>query len=273
MNDREIRILEAFSQFPFLTAEQVIALQIYGPGSYQKVRTLLKRFVDLEYLLRDTPLSDKPVGGVAYIYWLATRGRNVLEKERDADFSAWRFPSEMREFVKSFHLRHCLGVNDFLICAKHLPSLSPAITIQTVLHDFTLKREMQGAPVIPDGLIKFASGEAPCLWLEYDRKTEKEEAFKEKIKRIVALMEQGFDDWFETPLEQFTWAVATPFGDQRARQLRHWCEQELAALRQLHRAPVFLFATLPEHLDPAVVFLSPLWEIACEDGKHSLVKE
>ncbi|HEY7348785.1 MAG TPA: hypothetical protein VH599_10760 [Ktedonobacterales bacterium] len=79
MNDRAIRILDAFSQFPFLTAEQVIALQIYGPGSYQKVRAILKHFVDLEYLLRDTPLSDKPVGGVAYVYWLATRGRSVLE--------------------------------------------------------------------------------------------------------------------------------------------------------------------------------------------------
>ena len=42
MNERELQILEAFSQFPFLTAEQVIALQIYGPGSYQKVRAILK---------------------------------------------------------------------------------------------------------------------------------------------------------------------------------------------------------------------------------------
>ncbi len=272
MNEREIQILEAFFQFPFLTAEQVLALHIYGPGSYQKVRSILKRFVDMDYLLRDTPLSDKPAGGVAYVYWLATKGRSMLEREHDSDFSAWRFPSEMREFVKSSHLRHCLGVNDFLICAKHLSSLYPAITIQTMLHDLILKREMHDAPVIPDGLIKFASGEAPCLWLEYDRKTEKEGAFKDKIKRIVALMAQGFDEWFETPLEQFTWAVATPFGEQRAGQLRHWCEQELAALHQLHRAPVFLFAALPERLDPAVVFLSPLWEIACEDGKHSLIE-
>ncbi len=272
MNDRETQMLEAFSQFPFLTAEQVIALDIYGTGSYQKVRAILKRFVDLDYLLRDTPLSDKSAGGVAYVYWLASKGRSFLEKEVEADFSAWRFPSEMREFVKSSHLRHCLGVNDFLICAKHLPSLYPAITIQTVLHDLTLKREMPGAPAIPDGLIKFASGEAPCLWLEYDRKTEKEEAFKEKIKRIVTLMEQGFSEWFETPLEQFNWAVATPFGDQRARQLRQWCEQELTVLRQTHRAPVFLFAALPQDLDPTVVFLSPLWEIACEGGRHSLIE-
>ena len=96
MNEREIQLLEAFSQFPYLMAEQVIALDIYSAGSYQKVRSLLKRFVDLDYLLRDTPLSDKGTGGVAYVYWLATKGRSFLEKDRGADFCAWRLPSEMR---------------------------------------------------------------------------------------------------------------------------------------------------------------------------------
>jgi hypothetical protein len=270
LNQRETQILEAFYHFPFLTAEQVIALDIYGPGSYQKVRANLKTFVDLDYLLRETPLADKQVGGVAYVYWLASKGRTYLEKERGLDFSTWRFPSEMREFVKSSHLRHCQGVTDFLLCAKRLPSIHPAITIKTVLHDLTLKREMQGAPVIPDGLIKFGSGQEPVLWLEYDRKTEKEEAFKDKIRRIALFMDQGFDDWFETPLEKFTWVFATPFGEPRATQMRQWCEQELTRLRQTHKAPIFLFAPLPDNLDPTVVFLSPLWEIASEGGKHSL---
>lgn len=270
MNQREAQILEAFYHFPFLTAEQVIAQDFYGPGSYQKVRANLKAFVDLEYLLRDTPLSDRPAGGVAYVYWLATKGRTFLEKEEGLDFSAWRFPSEMREFVKSSHLRHCLGVTDVLLCAKKLPSVHPGIKIKTVLHDLTLKRQMQGAPVIPDGLIKFGSGQEPALWLEYDRKTEKEEAFKDKIKRIVAFMDQGFADWFETPVEQFLWAFVTSFGQARAQQMRLWCEQELTKLNQTHKAPVMFFAALPEQLDPAIGFLSPLWEVACTNGKHSL---
>jgi hypothetical protein len=270
LNQREIQILEAFYHFPFLTAEQVIALDIYGPGSYQKVRANLKAFVDLNYLLRDTPLSDKPAGGVAYVYWLATRGRTYLEKEQGLDFSGWRFPSDMGEFVKSSHLRHCLGVTDFLLCAKRLPSVHPAIKIKTVLHDLTLKRVMQGAPVIPDGLIKFGSGQEPALWLEYDRKTEKEEAFKDKIKRIATFMDQGFADWFDTPVEQFLFAFVTPFGQERATQMRQWCEQELTRLHQTHKAPIMFFAPLPEQLDPAVVFLSRLWEAACEGGKHRL---
>ncbi len=270
MNQREIQILEAFYHFPFLTAEQVIALDIYGPGSYQKIRANLKAFVDLDYLLRDTPLSDRPAGGVAYVYWLASKGRTFLEKERGLDFSAWRFPSEMREFVKSSHLRHCLGVTDVLLCAKHLPSIHAGIRVKTVLHDLTLKRMMQGAPVIPDGLVKFGSGQEPVLWLEYDRKTEKEEAFKDKIRRMVAFMDEGFTDWFETPVEQFLFAFATPLGSERAIQMRQWCEQELTRLHQTHKAPVMFFAALPEQLDPAGVFLSPLWEVACETGKHRL---
>jgi len=271
---REAKILQLFHPFPYLTDTQALHLLaargIYKLGSAKAISAKLKRFTEENYLYRTTPLVDIVGGSAFYVYWLGAKGRHYLADEYHYDFSEWRHPSRMTDFVKSSHVWHCLGVTDFLIAASYLPHVNNHIQIKTMFHDFTLKREMQGCPVIPDGLIKFASGDEPCIWLELDRDTEKEEAFTSKLRRIIALMGHGFDEWFETPLALFTWAFVTPLGEHRVGEMRTACEKLLHEMKHEQLGEKFLFAYLPTSCDPHHVFLSPVWEMPFQSHKYPL---
>ncbi len=273
---REAKLLQLFYSFPYLTDKQVVHLLVsqgmYKLGSAKAMSAKLKRFTDENYLHRTTPLVDIVGGSAFYVYWLGTKGRHYLTSEYNDDFSDWRHPSRMREFVKSSHVWHCLGVTDFLIAASYLPQVNNHIHITSMFHDFTLKRMMQGCSVIPDALIKFTSGDEPVIWLEYDLKSEKTEAFETKIRAIISLIQHNFQEWFDTPIHLFTWAFVTPTGEHRCCEMRTICETVLQEMNTLHLADKFLFASLPTSYNPQEVFLSPVWYMPFQSQRYALLE-
>ena len=274
----ETKILEAFWHLYYLTAQQVTDL-LYSPKSFETVSKTLLRLADPEdkYLLRARPFDDA-LQNVPFIYYLATKGRNHLITN-GYDFTGWRYPSDMKDFIKSSHLPHCLGVNDFLILAHQFVKQHPEIKLIKFLHDFTINKILQTL-VRPDGLLHFLLSpdtEAPngyeaSIWLEYDRKSEKEQAWRDKMKRIVELMYYGFDQAFSSPLDTFTFAVVTPFGEHRLGELLLWTERQLTEMNQKQLGGKFLFYALPENSDAKEVFLDMVWNMPFTTEKYRLLE-
>ena len=222
-------ILQALYAFPYLTALQICRL-LFSPGSIQGVRQHLKELTDLEQVKRAPLYSQKR--NPEYIYWLSTKGRNILRRH-GYEFDSWqKEPKQMEAFLKSYHFDHYMHTANFLIEMTLLDTINPTLSVPIVMHYFTLNR-IRIAATIPDGWVKVsnANGEASYFCIEVDMQTEKEEAFQEKIRGILSFIEhneyhqvyhQGVDENI-TPL----WLFYTPYGHKRQDAMLSWIEAQL----------------------------------------------
>jgi hypothetical protein len=271
------QIFSAILKHRGLTVEQVTSL-FYKPGSLTYVRVNLKELVDNKYLKR-MYFPTPGAGASPFVYSLNNRGIHYLV-QRDLYLDGYK-PIASGNY---YFLLHLLMLNDFAISASLLPRLNLDITLSSWLHEWQLKQLPVSAKVnntevssVPDLWFDFTvragSQKKPYqmpLWVEIDMGTEWGKKFKDKLTDIVHLVtEQAYEQRFG--VKQVTVAFATPGTIKRRDLMRQHIKTVLEELGKLRFADLFLFASLPQGLDPKTVFLSPIWYTPTSDTPLSLL--
>lgn len=267
----EHRIVDAIGRYHFLTIRQIMRVLGYRSGTKRTIEKRLSWLAAHEYLL-GTPGYSQDAGLPPTIYRLGKQGRDYLEGQLPL---RRRFrPSDV---WKREHLAHVLGLNDVLIAAERLALESQeTIWLADMQHDHLLQERpfrvtlpyRQSVSVVPDGWLdfRFPRLDKPplreCYWVEYDRGTERQDAFQEKIQRIMALAlaPDAYEARFGTNL--LTVAIVTLPEQQaelRRNMLLTWIRDEARRVGGV-REDLFFVTTLDAAiLSPTDVFSSPVW--------------
>jgi Replication-relaxation len=273
-------LLRSLNTLHLATAEQLCRLN-YRRGMLTTVQTRLKDLVDHGYCL---VLSQPTIRGrAAYVYTLARKGLNHLAAQ-GIEVPDYFRPSEEREREANFlFLSHSLALTDVLVAADLFLKAEPAYTIQTLLHERTLKRtpfhtsfarngKTERFTLIPDAYMEFwhrtnEGREEPIpVYVEVDRGTEDQKFFRKRIRSYsVFVTSQAYRSVANLPA--ITIAFATTKGEKRVAQMREWTRRELAATSEPKwLADLFLFTHLPEEIEPRHLFLAPVWYVPSDDS-------
>ncbi len=274
---RDHDYLQAIKQHRGLTVEQMTRL-LYKPGSLTYVRVNAKELAQEKYLSR-IHFPTVSTGASPFVYSLGIRGLRYLA-ECDSDIEGYR-PLKSENY---FILKHLLSVNDFAIAARLLPRLTHDVELVSWLHDWQLQHEPVSATInntdvssVPDLWLDFTvragSQKKPFampIWVEIDRGTEWGKRFKDKLTALVLLVtEKAHEKRFG--VQNITVAFATPRSIKRRDLMRQHIKTVLEELGKLRFAELFLFASLPQELDPREIFLSPMWYMPAKDTPLSLL--
>lgn len=259
-------ILKLTHEYHFLTVSQVTRLR-YSAGSETTAQDRLKRLFDAGVLAR-VRLLHVGTGNTEYLYTLSTKGQKELQEIGIASFSRYR-PTDTQT-LKLPHLQHLISLNDVLIAARLLSRSHPSISLVAMQHDLDMKKkplkvavDNDNVSLVPDGFLDFRlsiAGRlyAMPLWVEIDRGTEWGSTLKKKLRSIVsAVNAQAFEALFG--VSTITVAIATTEGQKRVNLMRSFIKDELINMGLAHLSNIFLFASLPEKIDPLHLFLSPVW--------------
>ena len=111
--------------------------------------------------------------------------------------------------------------------------------------------------------------------------THQKPRFQKKIATYVSFINEGlYEQAFHTT--SVVIAFVTPTGDKRAKQMKLWCEEQLAATpvyrssqqptNYTDDATLFLFGVVPPGgLCPTEVFCSPMWFAPFDTQPQSLL--
>ncbi len=256
-------LLGALGRFHYLSAPQLTRL-LYSPGSLTYVQEHLKRLFHAHYVERVYLPTITPHGSSLAVYTLASEGIAYLKRAGLAPEGRFR-PSEQahREWL---FLRHTLEANELLISAHRLARAHAEITVAQM----KCERELKHAPVyvqagkerigvVPDGWIdvRFDDLQA-CVAFELDRDTVEREAFRRKVRGLLAYADGPYAAAFGT--SSLTIAVVTTAGERRMTELLTWTQHEFIERDAREQADLFRFAAFdPAATDPHAIFFAPLW--------------
>jgi hypothetical protein len=270
-------ILRYIYTFHFLNLEQVMRLLRYSPNSKRNCQKLLKELRDHLYL--DSPrLPRAYLGNPPFVYCLSREGLNYLrDLGYDTDF---RFRQIDHNQPSYSWLNHLMALNDFLICACLLPNSGYSIALETVIHEWIIKRrfntsvevrikketggfEKKTVGVIPDAFInfRFRNNLHMPLLVELDRDSESRWKIREKVYSLLAYVDGPYAKLFEVDPDMATIAFVVADNNTHRRDLiLHYIESVLKETNRLSDAEMFYVAALPSGiLSPIDIFLSPLW--------------
>jgi hypothetical protein len=114
------------------------------------------------------------------------------------------------------------------------------------------------------------------FWLEFDRNKENKNAWKEKVRRIVAIYEAAMD-YFDAP--GFTIMVVIRAENQaiarhRLEMLKAWTEAVLTQEGKEEWGQVFLFTDYdPAVTDPDEFFLTRIWDVPFDTLRQALIPD
>jgi DNA-binding MarR family transcriptional regulator len=267
----EDRLLRAVGRYHFLTVYQLLRLLGYKQGTK---RTVEKRLAALEasgHLIRKRGYTQGP-GQAPAIFVLGPEGRDYLKKSlplrrRFRPSDTWR-----RDF-----LEHVLGLNDVLIAAERLAEdANGLIWLAEMQHDQILQETPfvvsmpngQTASLVPDAWLDFRfprAGQRPlreCYWVEFDRGTERQDAFRDKIRKIIALSinPASYEERFATnnlTVAFVTWPEHQP--ELRRDMLLSWIRDEQRRSGELRPDLFFVTALDAAVLSPQEVYCAPVW--------------
>lgn len=248
------------------TAEQLTRLH-YSPNSIKRVQARLKLLTDNGYIQSDS-VPTRNYRSPLY-YALAQKGARYLSGAGLDMPPAFR---ASKEVGKSYlYLAHTLEVNDLLIAAMLLQKDYPALSLDSFLHERTLKHQpykftWQNHPItlIPDAYIVFGLNREERrahfpLLLEHDRATEEKQHFRQRIRAYIALL-KGEHHRELLGVGAITIAFTTFTGSSRLEQMRAWTRQELDDTKEdTSIGARFRFAALPYPVTPVQAWLAPVW--------------
>jgi hypothetical protein len=266
---RQDAILLALWDYHVLSTDLIVKLLFKSPGATSSAQTLLLSLYSMGYVQRKRlARDDGNTGKGFYIYGLATPGRNHLaEQGRDVDP---RFrPSDFAALSRTA-VFHTLATNAVVINLQLLTRSQP-VQIAAWLHDHQMRRAPvrvatpAGATsgVVPDAWVDLRTNRGDGVYassylIELDRGTRERKSFQEKIGHLVALVQGPYEEHFGVPSAGATVAFVATEGEQHARRLCAWIEQELTRLQAAHVAPLFAVTPFAPAVDsPEALFLAP----------------
>ncbi len=97
-----------------------------------------------------------------------------------------------------------------------------------------------------------------AVWLELDRNSEFSRQFKRKVRGLLAAVTSpAYQEQFGTDI--VTIAFATPAGETRIHAMKTYVMEVLTEMGRMHEASLFVFTSLPQELDPKILFTTPVW--------------
>jgi hypothetical protein len=271
-------LLAAVNRYHLATAEQ-LCCAVFGSKSHGYVRGKVSHLATAGYLLRSDDL--RPFGPL--VYSLGPQGRDYLQS------LGHDVPERLRKaVVKRYgyqHLKHALGVTDILIAADRLAKQDTRIRVHAVLNEYAAKRTSmrvalpkgEKVTVCPDAWLdlRLATTERlqTCLALEFDRGSEWQPAWRQKVRAILTWAKGPYRSIFGT--ESLTVAVivdAGPESQQRLATLLHWTEAELAEQNAQAAAELFCLGICETaSITPANLFLRPTFRVPFSPAPTSLL--
>lgn len=268
-------------QLHLATAEQLCRLH-YSPGTIKTVKARLLTLSDHGYVQSDAVPSK--TGRSPYYYALGAQGIQYLT-EAGLDVGASRRAG--KEVNKhALFIQHTLELNDVLIAAALLKRVEPTYSLDSFIHERTLKRKPykvtwrsttwggEKFSLIPDAFLDFRHMQhdgkqrrMPVL-LEHDRGTEEQQHFCCRIHAYLMLLRaEAQKEWFG--VKAVTIAFTTFEGERRREQMREWTRQELAAANEPKSTGMaFCFASLPKTpCDVYHLWLEPCWYTPYEEDQ------
>jgi hypothetical protein len=175
-------------------------------------------------------------------------------------------------------IEHSLEVNDVIISAAMLKIDNPDYWLQSFVHERELKRKpykvsWKGNEItlIPDAILDFRAkidgGERRLpVMLEHEISPKGEFAFKKKLRAYIALLRERFQN---TPV---TIAYITALGPNYLGKIREWAWQELHSTNETESlGKVFCFTAIQKPIDPAKLWLAPVWYTPYDEPPISLL--
>lgn len=199
-------------------------------------------------------LSDKR--GQPERVWGLSKARGWPYVEAMGISAPVRWNEDELVLVSAEHMRHTLAINDVLIALELLHATHTDIELVEYYHERTMRG--MGLGVIPDAWARIRTPQGTYgLLLEIDRATEKQEQIRQKVHRLVALIDSGtygrvFDDeylpriWFVVPDNLRYRKVA----DRHVEVLATWIGQAVSELLRPEYNDVFEIMTLVSATDP-----------------------
>jgi hypothetical protein len=279
VSKREEDILQAIYSFRFLTISQVCRL-FFSETSINYAGKYLKQLHDARLLYR-FPMPSAAPGNRELLYTLSRKGIAHLD-ELGYDMQYW---TKQKDVPLSYlHLQHSMRVSDFLIAARVLERDNPGtIRLQSLIHDFYLRHEPltlclnggHSVSMVPDAFIDFrvkvrGVTYQTAVWSEIDLCTEDARYLRRKVSSLHAVVtSKTCQDYFHA--DSITVAFATTGGEKRQTSMRKWIEEELRSLQASQDGDLFLVTSLPPVLDPAQLFLHPVWSVPFTKERQALL--
>ncbi len=257
----EQAILRAIHRYHYLTARQLARL-LYRPTSLNYVQEHLKLLTEAKFLVTRHLPRRQPKGSTPYVYALGNKGAKALE-QMGIELPRAVKPSSIP--TGELFLEHTLAVADTLIAIERLSYVEPRIHVAGIQHE----RELKAAPlpitlpgfgkskVAPDGFVEVhIDGQwREGIWLEVDRGTEEQPAWRRKVRAILAASRGPYQEYFG--INSLTVAVVAMTGPVRRDTLRRWSEAEVGDSPE--DADLFRFASGAAIEDAENLFLGPNW--------------
>ncbi len=294
-------ILNAVWFHHFITAEQLLRHRDRSINGLPKMQEKLKLLYEHKYLDRFYQPRYEPHGSLPFVYLLASKGIKYLTDSFGIAAHSYYRPSD--NYKRSpLDVPHDLALNEVFIAARHLEKYEPHISVAEVRHEWMLRQEIykvslyrdtqtqQVREVVrftPDGWLDFRittgnQTQQACILVELDMATHQKPRFQKKIASYIAFINEGlYEQHFQTT--SVVIAFVTPTGEKRAMQMKAWCEEQLVnspvyrpslyPTNGINDAGLFLFGAVPPGgLNPADLFLSPMWYAPFDNQPQPLIQ-
>ncbi|MHB8597054.1 MAG: replication-relaxation family protein [Ktedonobacteraceae bacterium] len=269
-------------QLHLATAEQLCRLH-YRPGCLKTIKKRLKTLTDNGFIQADSVPTRQYKS--PYFYTLGAKGIQYLESIGLDVPQSFRESKEVGQHY--LFVQHALELNDILIAASLLHTVTPVYSLTRFVHERILKRrpytatwqengKTQTQRLTPDAFLDFrvntTNGQrrAPVL-LEHDRGTEGQDHFRRRLRAYLVLLKKG-DYQHYLGVKAVTIAFSTFAGELRLKQMCDWTRAELAIIGAPPSVSgLFLFASLIKPLEPRLIWLEPCWHTVASDGQIALL--
>lgn len=271
MSHTDERILAALNRYYVMHAKQLNRL-LFGKKSEGRMYGLCLRLAGAGYIVQEDVGRSKRGGNHYTANMLSGKGRLFL-KRRGYEVAPRVRRTESPDSNPFF--LHTFAVNEILIRAEQLAKQYEEISVDSLLHEHTVKRDYGLRVSIPpnnrtytariDGFVQLAVNDQSsfrhhAFALEVDRGTTLDKNdFKKKIYGLImAKRLKLFDQTFGAPMQVM---ITTP-DNKRMNTVMSWTSEALVAMaKDPAEESLFFFTDQPvnDDLSAEDIFLSPLW--------------
>ncbi len=276
-------LLLALAHLQHLTIEQARRL-LYGK-SYGKTATAFRTLEALGLVkFVWLPPPDNKIGGASKVYTLTKHGIAYLAAIGETGFE--------NKIKHPLNLQHPLRIADFLITAQLFCRHDTRFTVDDMFHERVLNdrlrtnaanqvtirvrtrdgsiEEKTVSPILDAFLIISSEDTIYPIGVEIDMGTEHEEQWRSKTAALVAWVRGPYRSLF--PYKGITIATVTTT-QNRLQQLCAWTRDELQTTGRGKYLDIFVFTDVAPDSDPQLLFRSPVWYLAQQDQRLSLIDE
>ncbi len=268
----EQKVLGALVDLHYATNKQ-ITRHSFSQTSYEYVCSLTRGLVKKDMLTQDFERRKMQRGASKSIFFLSAKAQR--------EYAARGVVLPKMKPVREHLQEHILGVNELILLTMIYASHAGKIT--DLRHDLVMKRdpiilqvEGKDRSFVPDLWVSLErSGKPWNFCFEYDRGTEEEATWRDKVKLLLAFAAGGVRERFG--VDRLTIAIVIdPMSDYTSRnrleKLVTWTEAELTAQYKKDWGALFLFRqACPATMLATDFYTTAAWQTPFSSERQALL--